>query len=334
MQSIWWAAFGYFAAYVPYSFLTKELTTTHGGGLQLTGVQLLAGSTLASVATALAFLGITGWWREAPRFQVGSLRVPYPTLWPALSGLCSTAIIATTTLSYTFDGASIVLMMLLMRGGVLVIAPVVDFASRRGVQPRSWIALGLTLGGVAVATVGRIDLVLTLAALLDIAVYLAAYFVRLRLMSHAGKRVDAAANRRFFVEEQLVSSPALVLLLLSLAWLGDGALSQQLRSGYAQAFSAPNAWLILAVGVASQGTGVFGALVLLDPREHSFCVPVNRGSSILAGVTATALLAMFAGGAALSVRELFGASLVMLAMGMLALPPGVFRTAPRMSPGG
>ena len=34
----------------------------------------------------------------------------------------------------------------------LVIAPLVDFASRRGVQPRSWLALGLTLGGVAVAT--------------------------------------------------------------------------------------------------------------------------------------------------------------------------------------
>lgn len=41
---------------------------------------------------------------------------------------------------------------------------------------------------------------------------------------------------------------------------------------------------VIAIGVLSQGTGVFGALVLVDGRESAFCAPVNRASSVLAGL--------------------------------------------------
>ena len=59
-------------------------------------------------------------------------------------------IIVTTTLAYTFEGVSIVFMMLLMRGGVLGIAPVVDASPA-----------GACAGGLVIA------LVLSLAALVD-----------------------------------------------------------------------------------------------------------------------------------------------------------------------
>ena len=49
------------------------------------------------------------------------------------------------------------------------------------------------------------------------------------------------------------------------------------------------------IGVLSQGTGIFGGLILLDRRENTFCVPVNRASSILAGVLASLSLAFFFG---------------------------------------
>ena len=41
----------------------------------------------------------------------------------------------------------------------------------------------------------------------------------------------------------------------------------------------------------SQGTGIFGGLVFLDPRENAFCVPVNRVSSVLGVLVASLVLA-------------------------------------------
>jgi hypothetical protein len=66
---------------------------------------------------------------------------------------------------------------------------------------------------------------------------------------------------------------------------------------------------------------VFGALILLDGRENAFCVPVNRASSVLAGVLATAALAAMGLGRASPRVELAGAALVLGAIVVLALPP-------------
>ena len=59
------------------------------------------------------------------------------------SGLATAVIIGTTTLNYTSAGISILLALLLMRGGVLAIAPVVDALSGRRIRPQSWVALAL-----------------------------------------------------------------------------------------------------------------------------------------------------------------------------------------------
>ncbi len=60
-----------------------------------------------------------------------------------LSGLGTAIIIGTTTLAFTFTGVSILFALLLMRGGVLIIAPTVDLlyqASRALVLlGRTWI---------------------------------------------------------------------------------------------------------------------------------------------------------------------------------------------------
>src|SRR5690349_16990632 len=109
--SIWWWAFGYFAAYVPYSALTKVVTSglVDTGGTPVDGVQVLPLSVIANVVVAALFLAATGWWRHA--VKPGG-RLPTPTALTALSGLCASGIIATTTLAYTFD-ATIVFVMLL-----------------------------------------------------------------------------------------------------------------------------------------------------------------------------------------------------------------------------
>jgi len=79
--------------------------------------------------------------------------------------------------------------------------------------------------------------------------------------------------------------------------------------------------LSIIVGLLSQGTGVFGGLILLDKRENTYCVPVNRASSILAGLVATYSLALILGERGANASELIGAALIIAAILVLSLPP-------------
>ncbi len=323
--SIWWWAFGYFACYVPYAALTKVLSSglVDTGPTPVGGIELLPPSVLASVLTVVIVLGVTGWWRRAGRRTVAGRQLPWPGRWTALSGLCSSGIIATTTLAYTFDGVSIVFIMLLLRGGVLVMAPLVDLLSRRRVRWFSWIALALTITSLLVATFGGDGAVgggMTLLAAIDVACYLGFYFVRLTLMSHQAKSTDPDTNLRYFVEEQLVSAPALLLALGLGAILLDGAAGAQLRDGFTTFWSRPVLLHGLAIGVLSQGTGICGGLILLDTRENTFSVPVNRASSVLAGVAASAMVSLLLGAAPVPGRELVAAGIIVLAIGFLTIP--------------
>lgn len=318
--SIWWWAFGYFAAYAPYSLLTKALSDGRLGP-KVAGNTILPVSTMSSVVAAFAFLALTGWWRSASRRQVGAWRWPMPTRWTALSGLCGATILTTTTLAYTFDGVSIVLMMLLMRGGVLSMAPLVDALTGRAVRWYSWVALALTLLSLAVATVGRGPaLEVSTGAVVTVSLYLLAYFVRLRFMSRLAKSDSEETTRRYFVEEQLVSTPVAFLALGALALWGQGGTSH-IRQGFTEfPFGDQWPWAVL-IGVLSQGTGIFGALVLLDKSENSFSVPVNRASSVLAGVLATLCLHWFLRGPDLDFHEGLGALLVTAAIVLLSVAP-------------
>ncbi len=320
--AIWIWAFGYFACYAPYSALTKYVTGG-AGPLELRalgGFEILPVTTLTSLVGMALFITVMGWWRDAGKRTVLGISVPVPSRWTFLSGLCSAAIIGTTTLAYTFDGTSIVFMMLLMRGGVLILAPIVDVMSRRKVRWFSWGALGLSLGAVLVATIGRADLRMTWVAIADVIIYLLGYFVRLRFMSHLAKSDDPGARRRYFVEEQMVATPAIVLTLAIIAIWGASPAMLEVRRGFTDAFSTGLLPALLAIGFLSQGTGVFGGLILLDHRENSFCVPVNRASSILAGVLAGYLLVTLVGGGAPGTRDLLGAGLVVGAIAVLWAP--------------
>lgn len=318
--SIWWWAFGYFAAYAPYSALTKMLSDGKLGA-KVPGNSILPLSTFTSMLAMVIFLVATGWWRSAGRRQVGSWQVPVPTIWTALSGLCGATILTTTTLAYTISGVSIVFMMLLLRGGMLAMAPIVDAISGRKVQWVSWVATGLTLSSLLVTLIGRDEsFALPLVAILDVTAYLAAYFVRLRFMSKLAKSTSVEVTRRYFVEEQLVSTPAAFLALVVLALIGHYPALLEIRRGFTELpFTAQVVWPPL-IGFLSQGTGIFGALVLLDARENSFSVPVNRASSLLAGVVATLTLWASGLGKALDWREAIGAGLVISAIVVLSVP--------------
>jgi len=143
--SIWLFAAGYFASYVPYSALTKAVSSGRIGGTPISGGELLPASAIASLVGMFAFISAMGWWKHASTVQLGPLRLPRPGRYTLLSGICTAGIIATTTLAYTFDGVSIVFMMLLMRGGVLILAALVDRLAGRQVRWFSTVGLVLSI---------------------------------------------------------------------------------------------------------------------------------------------------------------------------------------------
>jgi hypothetical protein len=231
-------------------------------------------------------------------------------------------VIITSTLAYSFEGVSIMLMMLLMRGGVLVMAPVIDLNSQRRVPWTSWSALILCLASLLVATSHRADLRLSFAALVDIVIYLGAYFVRLHFMSRLAKNESREDSRAYFVEEQMTAGPVALGLVILLAVIlpNDLPAGVQLRSGLVDVIGSSQRWVVVLVGLFSLGTGVFGTLVLLDPRENSFTVPVNRAASVLAGALATVGLYVFVRPDQLDAGEFAGAGLVILAIVLLIWP--------------
>ena len=326
--AIWGFAFGYFAFYVPYSALAKALSAGLFDGMEtgLRGFSILPVSVIASVLMMLGFLLLTGWWKDASTTQIVGINIPHPTRYTFASGICTSMIIATTTLAYTFDGVSIVFVMLLMRGGVLILAPMVDRLSNRATQWYSWLGLLFSLSALIIAFSERGGYEITLICAIDVVVYLLSYFTRLRFMSRQAKSNDPKTNRRYFVEEQLVAGPFLVALLGLIALIGQGPIVDQIRWGFSELWTSPMLGYVALVGILSQGTGICGTLIFLDNRENTYCVPVNRCSSILAGLCATYLLYGIFDQPQPSSYKLMGALCILMAILSLTVIPAIRST--------
>lgn len=320
--AIWFYAFGYFACYAPYSALTKALSKGAYPGMTqpLSGNSILPLSVMASMVGMGIFLTGMGWWKHASIHQVGRFNIRGPTRYTFLSGLCTAGIVMTTTLAYTFEGVSIVFVMLLMRGGVLVLAPVVDLLSRRSVRWYSYAGLGCSLAALLVAFSSDAGFTISPACALDVGIYLLCYFIRLQFMSRLAKSATGGNNSRYFVEEQMVATPMSALMLAAVALWDGNTFSHEIRLGFTQVWQSGVVWPLVLVGLLSQGTGIFGGLILLDKRENTYSVPVNRASSVLAGLLASYLLTWTLGFKPPGAAEWLGATLIVGAILFLTLP--------------
>lgn len=338
--AIWGLAFGYFACYAPYSALTKALTDPKLIGRLVPGMEKPLGSfeilpiaSMAALVGVMTFITLKGWWRVTCKKKILGMMVSCPNRWTFMSGLCTGLIVATTTLAYTFEGVSIVFVMLLLRGGVLIIGPIVDFMAKRNVRWYSWVGSMLSIVSLLVAFAEKAGASESIIAFLkqaaasisvpcaiNVGIYILSYFVRLRFMSKIAKSADEEANTRYFVEEQMVATPFVVLVLGIAAIFGQGPVIEEVRAGFTTFFSSPVVMQGILVGLLSSGTGIFGGLILLDKRENTFCIPVNRSSSILAGVVASFILLVWLGAKAPSNGELWGAGIIILAILFLTLP--------------
>jgi len=320
--------FGYFASYVPYSMMTKMITRGlfHGmNGTGFAGMEIQPVAVMSGLVAMYIFITAKGWWKYATQWKLFGLSLPRTRWYTFLSGLCTSGQIITTTLAYTFNGISIVFAMLLMKGGVLVMAPIVDSLvtrRKRKIYWPSWVAAILSLGALFVAFAGKAGTAMTIVCAIDVAMYLFGYFFRLFIMSSYAKGNDISEKLGYFAEEQLVAMPMLLLVLFLISLGGmHGArdtVASQLWWGFVGLPFTPYFIHVAFLGIFSTGTGLFGTMIYLDKRENTFTVPANRSSSIIAGVIATYALAIFYGQHSPDANQITGVSLILGAIFFLA----------------
>jgi protein-tyrosine-phosphatase len=318
--TIWALGLGYYITYTPYSGLTKAISNglLPGTGGPVKGAVLLPISALATIAGMFTFITIKGWWKYAGRREFWGFKVPFPRPLTFLSGVCLATIMGTTTLAFSFAGLSIVLVLVLLRGGTLIIAPLVDNIVGRRVRWFSWTAMFVSLAAVLMALSDASSYTLTLAAVIDIAAYLAAYFFKLQFMSRLAKIDDRSATLRYFVEEQIVAAPLLFVVLVVLALIGYGDVMMGFRAGLTSVVTTPIAFYAVLVGLSYAGLCVCTTLIFLDRRENTFCMPMHCGSSMLSGFTAAAILALLFNQSGPSTAQNMSAGFIIVALVFLS----------------
>jgi protein-tyrosine-phosphatase len=206
----------------------------------------------------------------------------------------------------------------LLRGGTLVIAPVVDRIVGRRVRWFSWTAMFVSLAAVLMALSDAASYTLTIAAVIDVAAYLGAYFFKFQFMSLLAKSDQREVTLRYFVEEQMVAAPLLVIVLIVMSLLGATDVMLGFRTGLTTFVTTPAAFFAVLVGLSYAALCVCTTLIFLDRRENTFCVPMHCGSSMLSGFTATAILAYFFNQSAPSAGQSVSAGLLIVALGFLS----------------
>lgn len=313
----------YFLFYLPNVIVTKLVTSLPHGAIErpLTGLETLPASLILNTLMTYAFIWWSGWHRDANATTIGGLRVPIPTRYTLISGIGTALIVFTVPLSFTFKNVSVPFIQLLMRGDILIIAPLVDLTFRRRVHWWSWAALTMVAVALFITLSARGGLDLPPLAILTIVLYTIGYFLRLTMMTRVSKTGDAASVRKYFVEEKVIALPAsvVILALISAAGLGDQA--DELSFGFIGVWADPVMIWLAMIAFTLTVVSVFSVIILLDARENAYCVPLERASSLIAGVAGSAILAAIWGLRAPSAAEYWGAAILIAAIVLLAVAP-------------
>ncbi len=317
---IWGLGLGYFLFYTPYSGLTRALSNgiLTGTHRQLRGTVLLPVTVMAVAIGMLGFITVMNWWKYAGHREFLGVSIPFPRRQTFLSGICMATIMGTTTLAFAFEGISIVLVLVLLRGGVLIIAPLVDTIVGRRVRWFCWAAMLISLMAVLVVLGDATSYQLKIPATVAIAAYLTAYFIKFQLMSRLAKTNERSTTLRYFVEEQMVASPLLLFVLAALASIGLGDAMMGLRIGFTTFLASKESGFALLVGLLYAGLCVCTSLIFLDRRENTFCIPMHCGSSMLSGVAATYALSFAFHQTPPNQSQLVSAGLIVVALAFLS----------------
>jgi drug/metabolite transporter (DMT)-like permease len=317
----------YLLSYLPNVIITKLVTSLPRPGLgrPLTGLETLPAALIVSLVATYLFIWLSGWHRDAHGVMIAGHRIPVPTRYTLLSGLGTALVLFTVPLSFTFVGVSIPFIQLLMRGDILIIAPVVDFIFGRKVRWWSWVALFMVAVALGITLRARGGINLPPLALLTVALYTIGYFVRLAVMTKISKTGEPASVRRYFVEEKLFALPLSVAALAAVSAAGFGSQAGELRWGFVSVWTDPVIVPLTLIGLTLTVISVFAIVILLDPRENAYCVALERAASLVAGVGGSVLLAWIWGLPMPQAAELVGAAILIAAIALLSVAPRMGR---------
>jgi drug/metabolite transporter (DMT)-like permease len=313
----------YFLSYIPNILLTKYATSfVHPGlGRPLTGLETLPSTLIMNLVLTYAFIWLSGWHRFSNHRQLGKWRIPVPTRYTFISGMGTACVLFTVPLSFTFTNVSIPFIQLLMRGDILIIAPLVDFMFGRRVRWWSWTALVLVGISLLLVIRQRGGLHLPPLAIAAVVLYTAGYFTRLWVMTRVSKDGNPDTVKRYFVEEKVIALPMSVAILALLSLSGIGSQAGELEFGFLRVWTDPVIWSLVGVAVTLTIVSVFAAMILLDARENTYCVPLERSSSLLAGLIAAFLLHWTWGLPQPTGAEVVGAVILILSIALLWYAP-------------
>ncbi|MFM5931742.1 MAG: hypothetical protein ACKOPQ_12615 [Novosphingobium sp.] len=315
--------FFYFLAYLPNVMITRWVATIDSGALgrPLTGLETLPASLIVNLVLTYAFIWLSGWHKDANAVRLAGFRFPVPTRYTLISGIGTALVLFTVPLSYTFKGVSIPFIQLVMRGDILIIAPLVDMVFGRRVRWFSWVALGMVLLALVITLSDRGGLNLPPLAILTVVLYTIGYFMRLWVMTRIAKNGDPATMRAYFVEEKMIALPLSVIVLGLISASGIGGQAGELSWGFVDVWTSDALLPLIGIGVTLTVISVLAIIILLDPRENAYCVPLERAASLVAGVGGSVLLAWFFGARMPRGAELLGAAILIGAIVLLSLAP-------------
>lgn len=225
----------------------------------------------------------------------------------ARSGISAGFIALATAMAFSLGDVGILAALLLMRGGVLILSPIIDRMLGRHVGFASWTALSVSLMAVCLALWGLDTVSFTPALGITLAIYLGGYVVRLSLMTH-GAKSEQPGLRAAYLSQELTWTATTLALAAIVFWLtGRAPLAAFLP--------------YVPAGLAYAAALTAGSLIYLDARENSFTIPINRGASLLAGLAVSICLASFGASPAPTAIDLVAACLIIVALAVLAISP-------------
>ena len=308
----------YLLSYFVFSFLTKTL------GKASPGPVLVLASLIACQGVWIAGLAFEAMWqrwrcgddkarRQDDNGKPSLIHRIAPHLFHrdvVIAATASAAIIVSSTLAYAMPGVSLLLPLLLMKGGPNLWAPIIDTMRGSTITHRARVVFSLALVAVVAALWSKVTVTASIAVTATVGcalVYMLAYFPKLRILAkYRGDLVFLIAD---MTTTLLIALPAVVALV----WLKYGA------GGLWQSVQLLGDYRVWAMGAASEGAGLFGGLVFLAKTESTLSVPINRCSSLLGGTAATLALWWLDGGTLLgwagrNVPELIGVVAMLAAL--------------------
>lgn len=197
------------------------------------------------------------------------------------SGLAAVAIIVSTVMAFLFEDVSILLALLLMRLGVLILAPVIDLCSGRRPTRAGLLAAGICGTGCAFGGITGTFSPLSVSVMAVLSVYFTGYIIRLSLMTKYAKIPVRSTRGDWLVAEVKISGLALIYFAVA------SFVRQLVLDHQAVIIEWRTIGIAIICGLAYGYAFVNGTLIYLDWHENVRAVTINRSASLLAGVVAS-----------------------------------------------